>query len=477
MNEISQYITSKISHLPQSETSSFIRRTWNTLLENEENLFLQALTQLAQQGVEAHIIKKLIDTFMLLGIDVSNSWTSIDILKDIVGFMSKELIGNDLGAFKSLIKQIKFSSEQMLLNNGGDSCEEFTSISEVKQQYNELKRQQQQLILSANPFQEISEHLSQTSSQFMRETLEVLLPVVWRKLNIPPHSPGVIFFRHMKTFASDLDLFYWGQQPEHVITELTRYFLLLGVKVDHYSININKLIIEQSHQPHDILFDIYNRLYFFMGNAIEFNGGVYREYYNTIKPKRSVHEIWNTAYAILYKKLFQINRLQNGSMERKGLKKLYYWGLSCLLFGLSLKFHIPFEYDMYCLFDALQGCIDESEILFIREHIAFINQFRNILQILTGTRWQPEEDNHYTKTNDILRQQGIDQPEKKLHQLGVAMEQLLQKYFSEPEDTTIEPYIHNEEFFSDVWKETSQMYLAIIQLNSSEMGNPFEKYL
>lgn len=307
-----------------------------------------------------------------------------------------------------------------------------TTLNELREKYRALKMQQERLILSACPYEDIASKVVRSSNSFLKEILRPLLLMIWKDLGIPLDSDAVLFFRNMKTFSSDVDLFYWGPRIQEVNMRLSQLLFMMGLKNDLHTMHLmtDEVILRR------IDFDVY--LYFFGGEAIVINQGSFHKFYQDhVRACANPAAMWNHVYPYLCRQLSAWNgKPTDLSLTENDYKKLHHRAITNLLFGLSVKFNIPFGPDEGAFFIALGQHLKPEEIRALEEALALVNQARNLYQIISRRRWEKVDPRIASEIERILDLQGQSRYHSHLQALGQDLENMREKYFGLPDFRT-----------------------------------------
>ena len=464
------HINKKLRELPSHEVTDLIRESWSSILNNHENYLFSLLGKLEKKGVHHDILEKLIDTLIYLGIDVSNVWTSMYHLSDIIGHMSKELLGEDMSAFKSEIRDTEFIEVVPI----DFPCliqipsHQHASLKDLKMKYAFLRKEQEKLICSKNSYLLISKEVRNSSNTLIEELARLFLKRVWIELEVPLNSQALLYFRDMKSFASDLDLFYYGPKLEEVNIKLTELFFLFGIKRDLFSTCLITKEVERAR----IHFDVYH--YFFSGRAIEINNASFSKFYKeNIEGKINKDKVWMDLYPYLCR--------QSAILTKKGpftlplsmtdFKHLLYRYVNNILFGLSKKFDIDFGVgDNFFVSLSQQVSEEETKILSNARDLA--NHLRNVYQILSRRRWEQDiDDRVFSMIAKVVSYQAIPSLREEMDSLARHLDEIRGKYFGKPEfrKTKYLP-LYKDSRSETAWKKTAMMYSTLIEKKRNSLS-------
>lgn len=68
---VAQYIQNRIEQLPWDETGNLVRSSWQSAIADPNNAVIATLARLEEAGVSKTSLKRLIDTLMGLGVDIT----------------------------------------------------------------------------------------------------------------------------------------------------------------------------------------------------------------------------------------------------------------------------------------------------------------------------------------------------------------------------------------------------------------------
>src|SRR5258708_3559977 len=388
LQAVTAYIRGRMTKFSSDTLGQLLCASWMTVLEEPRNPVMQTMAHLASAGVALPVLNRIVSVLMGLEIDVANPWTVSYILSDIIGYLSPQLLGMDIHAFKSVARDVDFVTSPTLRWPGdslpADLGKTQDVVAELHREYYELRRRQERLLYSDRPYREIQREIETSSDAFVDKFVRVVLPRIWAELKIPADSAAFVYFRHMKTFASDLDLFYWGPRAPDVNLRLTQIAFQLGLKRDYWSATLLQTETEQGR----VDFDVYN--YFFSGPVIEINGGSFQQFRDLhLTPHINRTAMWSQVYPYLCRQLAVWNG-EDASLPLKlsNMKKLQYKTLTNLLFRLLVKFNLDDPADPEDLLNHLRRHMDPAEIEILEDAILLVNQARNINQVISRRRWE-----------------------------------------------------------------------------------------
>lgn len=468
---IVEHINSRISGLPAGEKYGLIKDSWERAIGDHDNAAIKILVRLAEGGMEVDTIKRLIDVLIGLGIDVNNPWTATYHISDIVCHMSIELLGKDVTIYKPICRAVGSvdvkagisSTKQISL----DFDEQVSSLADLRARYYELRRQQEELILSSNNFRDIEHGVSSSTREFLKKVIRRLLPIIWQELGIPQNSDAFIYLGSMGTFASDADLFYWGPEALKVNEKLAELLFLLGIKMDLFS----RHLVAGEIEKHKIYYAI-EWYFFFGGTCIDINNGSFNDFYREqVIPYSDDDEVWNCIYPYLYAKLgVWSGRRPHPHISLANFKGLQHRSILNMLFGFSRLFNISFDTDIDRFFEQLSHHIEKEEIDVLREAMVLTAQSRNLYQVITRRRWEEETDKIMADIERVLREQGVPDCQKKLRTIGIKLDDIRAKYLEDlprsrdelPDEQLSGYSTYTDDQLVSAWRKTAENYLRIV---------------
>lgn len=192
---------------------------------------------LLEAGVDETYLRALMSLLKDLEIDVSDPHTSSSELSVVAGILAEDLVGIDLTRLRRQMDRVRFVPLVIRTDLTSQPPYIFYSENEVEQyrQLTKLKEWQRALIASKGNCLDISRTILECNNQALETVIRGHLPRFWGNNGINESSKATIFFRDHKTYAGDIDFYYWGPEPEKCTLELSRYLMSLGYKVDHRS--------------------------------------------------------------------------------------------------------------------------------------------------------------------------------------------------------------------------------------------------
>jgi len=324
---------------------------------------------------------------------VSDPHTSSSELSVIVGLLSKGLLGFDARKLRRKMDAVRLQpievSGEPLLSSPPDLV--YTGDERVLfQELNRIKEWQRALILSSGNHQEISRRLLEQNNQALEAVTRGHLQQFWTANGIAGDSRATVYLRDHKTYAGDVDFYYWGPESERYVLELSRYLMSLGYKVDHRSNILVEDLIKSGKQVDNGYLSAYLQMYFYMGKAIEINGDNFQEHYERdVLPVANPKSAWNTSHQSIARASGLVSRVYGQNMpEYPGLKDYPFRLLSVTLMGLSTRYDVPFTLNYEDLLDNLRDKLSDEELRVFGNAFYYINQARNTYQLVSERRWE-----------------------------------------------------------------------------------------
>ena len=439
LTPIIKHIRAKLELSPQGELAEVVFLTWKRTLRNQELPVFFYLSCLLENGVDVETVTKLVDVLFCLGVDVSDPHSSSSELSIIIGYLSEKLLGKNLGSLRRTVDEIE--SKDFSINTLSSFIIDFhanftATLPKLKLQHDELRQLQRQLILSDNNYKNISKEILSTSNNFIEGLLGYLIKRIWQKLNIPCSSSAVIYFRDMKTYAGDLDFYYWGPKPHLVVKLLSKYLIVFGYKVDHRSYMLVQSIIDSRGGLDNAYLGAYLFLYFFMGKSVEINKGVFDYHYcKDVLPAVNLSLVWPALYQRTLDNLSIWQTTYSAALIKyPGFKELQFRVLAVLLMGLSARFNITYTLNFENFLEKLGPHLKEPEVGLLRNLIYMINQVRNLYQLISQRRWEMIDDTVIKKIEVFMHSQGVPKWRMEMEKSGYLLQNMATKYLGNPSD-------------------------------------------
>jgi len=467
----------KAQLLDNCGVNKVLKQSWEKAVK-DYNLPLYTYTSvLLSQGVTEDTVTKLNDLLLNLKIDVSDPHASSSELSVIIGYLSKELLNEDLSSYRRTVDEIECDYEI-------DTKEPLCKIPKTKYTYSrnfertyesisELRRWERFYILSNNYYSDISRTLLRENNTFVRKVLRNELKRIWGRLKIPKSAKAVLYFRDLKTYAGDLDLFYWGPKREAVLIELSRILMPLGYKIDHRSTSLVESIIEGKLGLKNVYLSTYLYMYFFMGRTIEINGDSFVKHYKENGlPALSLVVAWPSLYMWSLEMCDELESVYSTSRKQyPGFKDLSFRLLTAVLMGLSINYNIPFILDVEVFLDRLRPFVAKGKIKILRAAFYGISQIRNLYQLTTNRRWEMVYPECASIINRLLKKQGCESIHELMTRYAATFRDLLINCTKHPQptDNTEGPSDYQTEAKNIVWDSYEmvvKIYLSLIQKSS-----------
>lgn len=463
----------EVEGLEVASATQLLKDKWSRA-RADSNLPVYTYTQtLLEVGVDEAHIRNLMDLVKNLEIDVSDPHTSSSELSVIAGVLSEDLLGVDLSKHRRLIDKVKL----IPITTQGDLLQpvppDVIYMDNERLQYQsltKLKEWQRALIVSNRSFLEISKQLLERNNQALEAETRGHLEKFWRDNGIEKDSKATVFFRDHKTYAGDIDFYYWGPEPEKCTLELSRYLMSLGYKVDHRSNILVDDLIKSGKRIDNGFLAAYLQMYFYTGKAIEFSGDSFSKHYTQdVSPIVDLNTMWQAAHKSLIPAVEVVGRVYGQNIpESPGLKDYPFRLLTVTLMGLAIKYDIPFTLGYEDLLDRLEQHVGENDINVLRNSFYYINQARNIYQVVSERRWEimtPEIKQEINKT--IVVQLGSTL-EDMMASLAERIKLISANHFGEPKDGEVLDLSESREqasaFIAQSYRKVGERYKQIANL-------------
>lgn len=357
------------------------------------NLPIYTHTQtLLEVGVDETYMRTLMDLLKDLEIDVSDPHTSSSELSVIAGILAGDLVGIDLSRLRRQMDRVGFEPLIVRADLLPQPPDVFYSENEVAQyqQLIKLKEWQRAFIASNRNCLDISGTILEQNNQALETIIGGHLPRFWRNNGTDERSKATVFFRDHKTYAGDIDFYYWGPEPEKCTLELSRYLMSLGYKVDHRSNIFVDDLIRSGRRIDNGFLAAYLQMYFYMGKAIGLDGDSFEGHYaQDVSPVVDLDTMWRIAHKSLIPATEVVGEVCRQDIpEYPGLKDYPFRLLTITLMGLAIRYDIPFILNHEDLIDKLEPHISTDEATVLRNSFYHINQARNLYQLVSERRWE-----------------------------------------------------------------------------------------
>lgn len=427
----------EVEEIEISPSNELLKDKWSRARLNADLPIYSYTQTLLEAGVDETNIKDLLSLVKDLEIDVSDPHTSSSELSVIAGVLSEYLIGVDLSEHRRAMDKVKVipaviqddvpQPPQPIVYTESDR-EQFQGLTE-------LKEWQRGLILSNRNFLEISKQVLEQNNQSLEAVIKGYLGRFWKDNGIDEGNKATVFFRDHKTYAGDIDFYYWGPEPETCTLELSRCLMSLGYKVDHRSNILVEDLIKSGKVENGFL-AAYLQMYFYMGRAIEFNGDSFNEHYGQdVSSVIDLESIWKTSHKSLVSAAEAVGGVYSQDLpEYPGLKDYPFRLLTVTLMGLAMKYDVPFTLNHKDLVDKLEQQIGEEEAGVLRNSFYYINQARNLYQLITERRWEMMTPEIKQEVNRALVIQSGNIIENTMVSLAETVKSISATHFGEPEN-------------------------------------------
>lgn len=426
--------------LKDNERNGIIKHFWEEAINNRE-LPIYSYTQiLLKSGVSDKTLMMLLGLLVDTGIDISDPLSSSSELSVIVGYMSNDLLGMDLSQMRRVVDEVK--NTQVTVNNKNYIIPKIkipNGYLPTYQYLKQIRRFEQELILSKKIPSEISKNIIEINDTMIMRLLMREIIKIWSELGVNKKSKAVIYFRSMKVYASDLDIYYWGPQKEKVLKKLTKYLIPLGYKIDHCALYFIDSIIKNKAGVNNAYLGGYLYDFFFIGNYLEFNGGKYFDYYRKdILPAMNMSEAWPSIYNWFMKNIDVMSDIfQKDLKEYPSFKNLITRTLEGILLGLALKYKAPDTLNYKNLFKYLKRFLDKEDVNILEDAVHYVNHIRDVYQQITERRWEMIYPETIKQINNIIERKVNKKIEDKIPYLARHLKRIVYKYIDIPSNVLV----------------------------------------
>ena len=463
----------EVEKLEDTSSSELLKEKWSVAKGNPNLPIYTYSETLLEAGVDEVHIKTLMDLMRDLKIDVSDPHTSSSELSVIAGVLSGELLGIDISKHRRLIDRVKLIPVVIQEIIPQPSPSDLIYTDNERLQYQELarlKEWQRALILSNRSYLEISRQLLVRNNQALEILTRGHLEMFWRDNGIEEDSRATVYFRDHKTYAGDIDFYYWGPEPEKCTLEMSRYLMSLGYKVDHRSNILVDELIKRGEKIDNGYLGAYLQMYFFMGKTIEFNGDNFHERYALdVSSIVDLDRLWQTTHkSIIPAADLTEHVYRQDNPEYPGLKDLPFRLLSVTLMGLAIKYGVPFTLDYEELLSNLDQHLNEDEISTLRSSFYYINQARNLYQSISERRWEMISPEIKQEINKAIVIQLGSTIEDMMSLFGNRIKAIAARHFGEPRDSDVLDLSESREeassFVAQSYKKVGVIYRQLAKL-------------
>ena len=464
----------RIENLAPTVTNAITRRVWNSAKGKFDLPIYTYSRTLLEGGINEAAVAKISQLLANLKVDVSDPFTSSSELSVILGFVSSELLGVDLSPFRKAADQIRHKQVEIGNVVGSNPTDELIYTDDDLQTYErlaKLRRWGKELVLSPGHYSEISRQVLEHNNDAFNTLAEGKVPEVWQELGVDPQSKAVLFFRDLKTYAGDVDFYYWGPEQNRCTLELSRYFMSLGYKVDHRSnILIDSLVHNEGKITNGFL-GAYLYMYFIMGKSVEFNGDSFENRYaSTVLPVVSADNIWPTAYKSVAGATRMMENVYQLPLEHyPGFKDVPFRLLTAVLMGLSMKHKTPFTLDFESFLEKTRSYLDKPQADGLKDSFYYLCQVRNLYQIITERRWEMLNAAIIGEINRLVTKQGGESIGQTVSKQAQNLQDICQEQFGQPQTEGVLDLTQSRdeagELLAETYKKVGARYKILSELD------------
>ena len=287
---------------------------------------------------------------------------------------------------------------------------------------------------------------------------------------ISKDSQATVLFRDHKTYASDIDFYYWGNKTNEYTVELSGYLMSLGYKVDHRSNILVEELIKNGNVVENGYLSAYLQMYFYMGKTVELNGDSFEKHYaRDITPIARPEYYWKTSYKNIAPAIEVVGGIYGYDIpEYPGLKEYPFRLLSVTLMGLALKYNAPFTLDYEDLLDNLDSHLDKDDIDTLKNSFYYINQARNVYQLVAERRWEFLTPKIKDEVNKVLLEQSARKIEDEMVLLANKIKGIADTHFNEMGNDNVLDLIESKKqakpLLEQSYKKVAERYKHIAKL-------------
>ncbi len=416
--------------------AGLVRAYWIRLLEDPRNVIREILCRFLAEGMPPGAARNLVRALIGLAVDVTNPWVATSYLRKLVGVLplSVEFLGGDFSALSPLTHYERCRADYRPFVPDAS----VDGLSRLRAEYEELKLRTLSLIGEPSPYAGIAAEVGSRLTDFLERVLAEIIPLIWEDLGVPREGGASIFFRRLKTFASDVDLFYRGPRAEEVIVRLAKYMHFLGFRFD---LRIACQIAEEVRRGVEYTERSFGGInfmddFFFSGGLVGFNGGaggpVPAGGLRWVEP----HAKRVLVYSYLCEQLDIWNRkvpFPSLTLTDRSFKLLYFRTITNLIFCLCARFGAHYSYEGHGPVRALDGRLSTEELAMLENGLSLVNQTRNVYQRNTLRK---SESGGAVRVSDLLSvgetlaAQGVPDIGEEFLRLGAGLEKMRRDHLS-----------------------------------------------
>jgi transketolase len=453
---IGPFVQKTLSKLPVSEESALIRDSWEQVLSETENGFINNLIKIALTA-GPNVLERVVFSIIGLAEDVADPWSANYLISDLVSDYGSQLLGVVTEGLRSIVRDHEVKElglNDAALSDAIPQVSNRMSIVELRDAVRAFRLQQRTIVLSRHDHRAVSRSIQERNIRFMRQLIPVLISRIWEDAGVDEGSPAVLYFNDIKTAASDLDVIYVGPEQERVDLQLTVLCNLLGIKRD---LGTTVLINQALKEGRGGDFSGYQ----YGGNveALPINGGDFDSFYRMkldLKDPDSARKMYEDQ--LNNDLLTKWSDRNNFRMEN--LKTVYSTAVNDLIKAMVLKFRLSYGVYGDKFWERLALYLEPEDLQFLRDTYELINQARSLAQYITERRWDVADDRVAENVARLLSQQGVPDFRRTLLLAGGKIRVLMEKYLNDDEEVIADRYQGRAD---KNWNAIGDLYGVIIK--------------
>lgn len=466
-------VAAEIENLESNPLNELLKDKWSRVMGNTDLPIYTYSRTLFEAGIDEEHVKTILSLARNLEIDVSDPHTSSSELSVIAGILANDLVGIDLSEHRKQMDRVKLipiNVQKHLLRSAPPNVVYTNNEMLQYQGLVKLKEWQRRLIASNRNYLETSRQILERNNQALEAVTRGHLIRFWEDNEIDKSSKATVYFRDHKTYAGDIDFYYWGPEPEKCTLELSKYLMSLGYKVDHRSNILVEDLIRGGGKINNGFLAAYLYMYFYMGKAIEINGDDFAEHYaRDVLPRIDLNTMWQTSHKSLTPATEVIEQVYGQNIpEYPGLKDYPFRLLTITLMGLAIKYDIPFTFSHEGLLDKLGQHLDEDKINVLKSSFYYINQARNLYQLISERRWEMITPEIKQEINRVLVVQSGDIIEEWMTKFARTIKAISTRHFGEPQSDGVMDLLEAKDqassFVAQSYRKVGERYKRIASL-------------
>jgi len=375
------------------------------------------LANLERGGLSDPHFEASLNVLSALGVDIMDHLLVRDFLSDLMGFSYKGYTGHEPPLAKQQVRDWVLTPPLPL---GRKAALERLGISYVlkglpleqrierwRQAYRQVKARLFEMASSDYPFVLLPFDIERLHTSAVAKIVGEVFATLWRQEGIVSEVGSFVYMRDMKSLGSDLDLFYVGPEAEKINDLATPIFYAIGLKRDFSS----TIMMEQEIEALRIGYEIVH--YFMGGEVIHLVGSAFKNFHqNWIMPRAKLGRIQSELYPYLSRQLrFWASGEEYDeeiALGRYDFKNLHTRALFNLLFCLGKKAEVVLgQYNCNFSNEWVRDLLGEKAADELFLIAAFSLQARNVVQLVTSSRWDNSDPLVMREVERVLNRQGL----------------------------------------------------------------------